>query len=69
MDSNLCELVDDPCRRRVWLLTKALEGAPLDEALARAKEAEAFLTGRAVVSQQGAVAHPSVGLLLSHSVH
>jgi hypothetical protein len=66
MDRNLCEFLDDPARRRVWLLTKALEGAPLAEALAMAKAAEAFLTGRAVMSQQEAVAHH---LLRSLSVH
>jgi hypothetical protein len=69
MDSNLCEFLDDPARRRVWLLTKALEGAPLAEALAMAKAAEAFLTGRAVMSQREAAAHRSIELLHSHSVH
>jgi hypothetical protein len=69
MDSNLCEFLDYPARRRVWLLTKALEGAALGEALAVAKEAEAFLTGRAVVLQQRALAHRSIGLQHSHSVH
>jgi len=35
----------DPARRRRWLLTKALEIAPLTEALALARKAEDFLSG------------------------
>lgn len=35
----------DPARRRRWLLTKALEIAPLTGALALAREAEDFLSG------------------------
>jgi hypothetical protein len=53
MDTNL---FDDPARRRFWLLTKALEDAPLDVALALARRAEAFVTGCADASQQRAVA-------------
>jgi hypothetical protein len=37
----------DPARRRRWLLTKALESAPLTKALALAREAEDFLSGTA----------------------
>jgi hypothetical protein len=50
MNTNPCEFVDDPARRRLWLLIKALENAPLREALALAKGAEAFLAGRADAS-------------------
>jgi hypothetical protein len=57
MNTNLCELLDDPTRRRFWLLIKALENAPLREALALAKATEAFVTERAVVSQERAVAY------------
>ena len=38
-------LFDEPPRRRWWLLSKALESAPLDEALKLAQAAENFLTG------------------------
>jgi len=41
--TNLRDVLGDPSRRRCWLLATALESAPLDEALALAKEAEAFL--------------------------
>jgi hypothetical protein len=41
------ELVLDPASRRRWLLTKALETAPLGEALALAQAAEDFLSGTA----------------------
>jgi hypothetical protein len=36
-------LFDDPPRRRWWLLTKALEGAPLQEALETALAADLFI--------------------------
>lgn len=39
------QLMLDPARRRRWLLTKALEIAPLTGALALAREAEDFLSG------------------------
>jgi hypothetical protein len=39
------ELVLDPAGRRRWLLTKALETAPLGEALALAQGAEDFISG------------------------
>ena len=35
----------DPTRRRVWLLTKALEEHSLQEALRLVQAVEAFLTG------------------------
>lgn len=41
------QLMLDPARRRRWLLTKALEIAPLTQALALAREAEDFLCGTA----------------------
>jgi hypothetical protein len=41
------ELMLDPARRRRWLLTKALEIAPLGEALALAQAAEDFISGTA----------------------
>jgi hypothetical protein len=37
----------DPASRRRWLLTKALEAAPLGEALALAQAAEEFISGTA----------------------
>jgi hypothetical protein len=51
MMTNLRDIFCDPTRRRCWLLSKALEGAHLDEALALAKGAEEFLTGRAGASE------------------
>jgi hypothetical protein len=41
------ELMLDPMGRRRWLLTKALEIAPLGEALALAQAAEDFISGTA----------------------
>ena len=38
-------LFNEPVRRRLWLINKALENAPLAEALALAQVAEAFLAG------------------------
>jgi hypothetical protein len=69
MDTNLPKVFDDPARRRFWLLTKALEGAPLREALALAKGAEAFVTGRGDASQQRAVAGYSTALQLPTWMH
>jgi hypothetical protein len=40
-------LLDNPCRRRWWLLTKALEGASLQEALEFALAADVFTVGGA----------------------
>src|SRR5262249_44748420 len=39
------QLMLDPVRRRSWLFAKALETAPLSEALAFAEAAEVFITG------------------------
>jgi hypothetical protein len=71
MDSNLSEIFDNPARRRFWLLIKALERAPLREALALAKGTEAFLMGcdGASQSQERAVAHHSIGTQLPTSIH
>jgi hypothetical protein len=69
MNTNLCEFLDDPARRRFWLLIKALESAPLREALALAKGTEAFLTGRAVVSQESAAAYRPTVYQLSTRIH
>lgn len=49
----------DPARRRMWLLNKALEKAPLGEALTLARRAEAFLAGRVERRQEDIAAHPS----------
>jgi hypothetical protein len=43
--AGLPELLDDPPRRRSWLLAKALETHPLEQALDLARVAEAFITG------------------------
>jgi hypothetical protein len=69
MNINLCDVIDDPACRRCWLLAKALESAPLDEALALAKEAEAFLAARADASQERGIACHLPGLQLSTSIH
>jgi hypothetical protein len=45
------EFMRDPASRRRWLLTKALETAPLGEALALAQAAEDFISG--MVAQAG----------------
>jgi hypothetical protein len=69
MDTNLSKVFDDPARRRFWLLIKALETAPLREALALAKGAEAFLTGRADASHERAAAHHSTSFQLPTWMH
>ena len=47
---DVCEnLLDQPLRRRWWLLLRALESQPLDEALKEAQAAEDFLTGNVSV--------------------
>jgi hypothetical protein len=69
MDPNLRDIFYDPARRRFWLLTKALESAPLRDALTLAKGAEAFLTGRGDASPEGAVADHSTVLQLSTLTH
>ena len=38
------DVLQEPRRRRAWLLTKALEAHPLDRALELARAAEAFIT-------------------------
>jgi hypothetical protein len=38
------DLIDQPERRRLWLLRKALESKPLNEAVMLAKKVEDFLT-------------------------
>jgi DNA-directed RNA polymerase specialized sigma24 family protein len=43
--AGLAEALTDPVRRRSWLLAKALETQPLDQALELARTAEAFITG------------------------
>ena len=43
--ADLHQLLHDPVRRRSWLLNKAMESHPLDQALELAREAEAFITG------------------------
>ena len=47
--AGMPELLSDPPRRRSWLLAKALETHPLDQALDLARYAEAFITGTAAV--------------------
>jgi hypothetical protein len=47
--AGMPELLSDPPRRRSWLLAKALETHPLDQALDLARHAEAFITGTAAV--------------------
>jgi hypothetical protein len=42
--ANFFALVEDAVRRRIWLLAKALEHAPLAEALVLAQAAEDFVT-------------------------
>jgi hypothetical protein len=69
MNTNLCEFLDNPAGRRLWLLIKALENAPLREALALAKGAEVFLAGRADASEEKGIRCHSPGLQLSTSTH
>lgn len=69
MNTNLRDVFDDPARRRYWLLTKALEAAPLGEALALAKAAEAFLTGRADAPPEAVAAYHSAVFQLSTLIH
>ena len=63
MNTNLRDVFGDPARRRYWLLAKALEAAPLGEALALAKAAEAFLTEFADVSPEAVAGYHSVSQL------
>jgi hypothetical protein len=39
------ETLKDPVRRRSWLLSKALDSLPLDQALELARKAETFVSG------------------------
>ena len=39
------ETLKDPVRRRSWLLSKALDSRPLDQALELARKAEMFVSG------------------------
>jgi hypothetical protein len=55
---ELSELLNDPIRRRSWLLAKALEHHPLDQALEVARTAEAFITGAPRSETAVRSAHP-----------
>jgi DNA-binding CsgD family transcriptional regulator len=44
---NIESLFEQPALRRYWLLSKALESAPIDQALEVARAADEFLTGAA----------------------
>jgi hypothetical protein len=68
-DINLCEVVDNPARRRFWLLIKALESAPLGEAVGLAKSAEAFVTGGTEAIQERDAANGTTALRLPSWVH
>jgi hypothetical protein len=68
VDLNISRFADS-VRRRMWLLRTALEDFSVDEALALAKKAEAFLTERAGVSQKGAGAHSPIVHQLSARIH
>ena len=67
--TNLRDVFGDPSRRRCWLLARALESAPLDEALALAKEAEAFLMRSADASEEDLVACHAALVQPSTSLH
>ncbi len=41
----MADVLNDPVRRRSWLLARALETQPLDRALELARTAEAFIAG------------------------
>lgn len=42
-DFDLTSMVNDPVFRRLWLLRKAMEGVPLDQAIELARRAEEFV--------------------------
>ena len=67
--NNLFDVFENPAYRRCWLLAKALESAPLGEALALAKGAEAFLMGSADPSTTDVAAWHAAFLQLSTRVH
>jgi hypothetical protein len=60
------DVLDQPLRRRWWLLLRALESQPLDEALKAAQAAEDFLTGNGALPAQ--VDHYVVAPALESSV-
>jgi hypothetical protein len=49
---EIFDLIDQPLRRRQWLLMKALETEPLADALALVKAVEEFLTAPAPTHPQ-----------------
>jgi hypothetical protein len=53
--AGLIEVLTDAVRRRSWLLAKALETHPLDEALELARTAEAFITGSSTLAEATAI--------------
>jgi DNA-binding CsgD family transcriptional regulator len=53
--AEAARLLDDPVRRRSWLLAKALASHPLDQALELARNAEAFITGAPVAGPATAI--------------
>jgi hypothetical protein len=53
--SGLIKVLTDPVRRRSWLLAKALESHPLDQALELARTAEAFITGSPALAEATAI--------------
>jgi hypothetical protein len=59
--AELPELLGDPPRRRSWLLAKALETHPLDQALDLARVAEAFITGSPAVETSSEAATSALG--------
>jgi hypothetical protein len=69
METNLHRVFDDPARRRFWLLIKALEAAPLREALAIAKGAEAFLVGSLDRSREKTAIDYSISFQLPTWMH
>lgn len=69
MNTHLHDVLGDPARRRCWLLAKALEAAPLGEALALAKAAEAFLTGCAEAPPEAIAAYHSAFSQFSTLIH
>lgn len=69
MTSILCEFVGDPARRRFWLLIRALESAPFEEAVALAKSADAFVTGGTEALREKNAADGRIPLQLRSWVH
>lgn len=50
---DLLEIVDQPSRRRSWLLAKALETCTFDQALDLARTAEEFIAGTPALGEAG----------------